>query len=358
MALLFMDSADHYATADLTEKWTTKQDAEIESGGRNGTNCIHLGGTSDFGNLTATVLGGIDEVIVGVAFKPHATWGGQASLITFGSVNNWECGLMVNADLTLQPFVAAAVQFLPGYNTAFGYAALIGSPSVVALQGGVWAYVEVRMKCNGSTGTCVVHVNGTEVLDLSDLDTLYSSSVLTRVALGVRGVGTYYCTGFFDDLVVLDTTGDHNNDLLGDVTVAALFPTADGNSHAWVCSTGTPDTGVDHDCVQEAAPNDDTNYVTAGSVGLKSTFAMQDAPAGADIRGVQLLVSARKVAEGPGQVMIVTRSNSTDYDSDALGLGSTSYSYVRQIMDADPATGDPWLEADWNAAEVGMKKTG
>jgi hypothetical protein len=66
----------------------------------------------------------------------------------------------------------------------------------------------------------------------------------------------------------------------------------------------------------------------------------------------------RKGAEGPGQVKLVTRSNSTDYDGAAQGIGGTSYAYVREVREVDPATSAAWLEAAWNAVEIGLKKTG
>jgi len=356
MALLFMDSFDHYATADILEKWTTSPNASllaIGAYGRNSTSGLRMP-VGALNSVQMTCLGGIAEVILGVAIKPNVHTGAQATTpIVFGSAGAWECGICLNADLTLQPFTVNSGSYVPGASSDYG---LVGSATAAALQVGVWSYLEVQMKCDGSTGTCVIRINGTEVKNLTGLDTLYTSATLTRFALGCRASTEVQLD--FDDLVVMDLNGSYNNAFLGDVTISALLPTGDGNSHAWLLSTGTPDTGVDYQCVDDAVPNDDTDYVSTSTLTAKSTYTFPDAPAGADIRAVQILASVRKAAEGPGQVKLVVRSNATDYEGAAQGIAGTSYAYVREIRETDPATAAAWTESGWNAAEVGVKKTG
>jgi hypothetical protein len=356
MALLFMDSFDHYATADILEKWTTSPNASllaIGAYGRNSTSGLRMP-VGALNSIQMTCLGGVSEVILGIAIKPNVHTGAQATTpIVFGSAGAWECGVCLNADLTLQPFTVNSGSYVPGASTNY---TLVGTATATALQVGTWAYLEVQMKCDGSTGTCVIRLNGTEVKNLTGLDTLYTSATLTRFALGCRASTEVQLD--YDDLVAMDLSGSRNNAFIGDVTISALLPTGDGNSHAWLLSTGTPDTGVDYQCVDDAVPNDDTDYVSTSTLTAKSTYAMQDCAAGADIRAVQVLASVRKGAEGPGQVKLVTRSNSTDYDGTAQGIGGTSYSYLRQVLETDPATSAAWLEAAWNAVEIGVKKTG
>jgi hypothetical protein len=355
MALLFMDSFDHYATADIAEKWTavTGGTPAIGAYGRNSTSGLRLNSGVRPG-VSATVLGDVSEAIVGVAVKP-TVWTGAAmsAIITFGSGTQWECGLMLLADLTVRPFVVASAAWAgPGSDTTNAWAVLLGSASSVALQVGVWAYLEVRMKCDGSTGTCTVRLNGTEILALTGLDTLYTSATLSRVA--VAAATTISAAAIdIDDLVVMDTTGSLNNVFLGDVTISAIYPSAVGNSTGW-----TPSAGSNYDCCNEAVVNDDTDYVAATTLATKDLYAFTDAPAGADIKAVQLCIAARKGAEGPGQLTPVVRSASTDYDKTAQGIGGTSYSYLRTVVETDPATAAAWTESGFNAAEWGFKKTG
>jgi hypothetical protein len=151
----------------------------------------------------------------------------------------------------------------------------------------------------------------------------------------------------------MNTTGAVNNDFLGDVTVTALYPSGAGTTSGW-----TPSAGSNYQNVDETPANDDTDYNSTATLNAKDTYAMQDCAAGADIRAVQILAAVRKGAEGPGQVKLVTRSSSTDYDGAAQGIGGTSYSYVREIRETDPATAAAWSESGWNAVEIGLKKTG
>lgn len=352
MSLLFMDSFDHYATADILEKWTSADNISrltIGAYGRNSTNGLQIPNTSNTTWVSATVLGGVTEAIFGMAIKVGAVHlSNTIAIIAFGSSNDWECGLALNPDSTVQPYtVNNSSGFSPGH---YQYFATIGSASSVALQTGVWAYLEVKMKCDATTGTCIVRINGTEVLNLSGLDTLWVSSTLTRVAIG--GAGTLSTWFYTDDLVVMDTNGSVNNSFLGDVTVSALYPSGAGTTTGW-----TPSAGSNYDCVNESAPNDDTDYNATATLDAKDTYAMQDCAVGADIRAVQILAAVRKGAEGPGQVKLVTRSNSTDYDGTAKGIAGTSYSYVRDIREVDPATSAAWSESGWNAVEIGIKKT-
>lgn len=349
MSLLFMDSFDHYATADLTEKWTSKSGSVSTIGayGRNSTNGL----LQDDGYLSATVLGGVDEVIVGVAVKiTHASPTLASGFIGFGTSTNWQCALAVNPDLTLQPMCVNSTGWAPGKDAQ--YAPLIGTPSTYALQVGVWAYIEVRMKCNATTGTCLVRVNGTEVLNLTGLDTSWDGTSLTRFALGGQWAVSHFAFQY-DDLVVMDLNGSVNNAFLGDVTVTALYPSGAGTTSGW-----TPSAGSNYQNVDETSPNDDTDYNSTATLNAKDTYAMQDCAAGADIRAVQILATVRKGSEGPGQVKLVTRSSSTDYDGSARGIGGTTYSYVREIRETDPATAAAWSESGWNAVEIGLKKTG
>jgi len=355
MALLFMDSFDHYATADILEKWTTSPNASllaIGAYGRNSTSGLRMP-VGALNSVQMTCLGGIAEVILGVAIKPNVHTGAQATTpIVFGSAGAWECGICLNADLTLQPFTVNSGSYVPGASSDYG---LVGSATAAALQVGVWSYLEVQMKCDGSTGTCVIRINGTEVKNLTGLDTLYTSATLTRFALGCRASTEVQLD--FDDLIVLDLNGSLNNGLTGDMTVSLLLPTGDGNSTTWDDSTGgSPPENWPN--VDETSPNDDTDYNSTSTLNAKDLYTFEDAPAGSDIRAVQVLASVRKGAEGPGQVKLVTRSASTDYDGAAQGIGGTAYSYVRQVLETDPATAAAWSESGFNAAEFGIKKTG
>jgi len=358
MALLFMDSFDHYATEDITEKWTgvTPDPTKVAIGayGRNGTQGVKVPSAYAYTCLYATVLGGVDEAIIGVAIKPAKFTGtlGTSGIVMFGSALAWECGLYLHTDLTVQPFRVTAGPYVPGYELGAGNFTLIGSASAVALQVGVFAYLEVQMKCaNAPDGTCTVRINGTEVLALTGLDTLYTSATLSRIGLACGYNNNTVMD--YDDLVVMDTTGAVNNAFLGDVTISALLPSGAGTTSGW-----TPSAGSNYQNVDEALVNDDTDYNSTSTLNAKDTYAMANVAAGADIRAVQIVTAQRKGAEGPGKIKHVVRSGGTDYDLTEQGIGGTTYSFLRSVVETDPATAAAWSESGFNAVEIGIKKTG
>ena len=70
MALLFCDSFDHYATAQLAMKWFSATDFTIGAYGRNGTNGLRSTHNDSYAykNLAA----GIATIYAGFAFKTSA----------------------------------------------------------------------------------------------------------------------------------------------------------------------------------------------------------------------------------------------------------------------------------------------
>jgi len=379
MALLFMDSFDHYATADIAKKWTqlvsgngTPTATVIGAYGRNSSNAPRFTAVGFLGSggrsepLGITVAPANNVCIVGCAVKysslsllavgtkPSVSyWGDGTSdssnwLASISETNTYQLWFRVNTNGTISAMRGNA-----------GASVVLGTTST-ALQVGVWAYVEIKALIDPSAGTVDIRINGVSGLSLTGQNTRTSAnSGWTNCGFGYftqTGAGTI--TADFDDLVVMDGSGARNNDFLGDVTIGCLYPDADGNSHAWVLSTGTPDNNEDYLCIDEALVNDDTDYISTNVLNAKSTFSMEDVAAGANIKAVQIVSSQRKAAEGPGKIKHVVRSNSTDYDLTEHGIGGTSYAFLRSVVETDPATAAAWDEAGFNAAEYGIKKTG
>jgi len=368
MALLFMDSFDHYATADITEKWTAVGVLEssgfatapaIGAYGRNATSGLRtsMGAPNSVGLPMCVTVAPSDNVcLVGFAFKPSsfaAIAVGPSSAAAFWNAN-WVLSVRMNNS---QLWYARLNQdgTISIFRDVSGTGTLLGTTSL-ALQAGVWTYLEFRVTVHDSTGTVDVRFNGTPAMTgLTGQNTRGTGAVNTwnAVRVGYVNAETTPITFDFDDLVVMDASGSYNNAFIGDVTISILNPNGAGNSTDW-----TPSAGSNYQCVDEDLVNDDTDYVSSSTLNAKDLYAMEDCAAGADIRAVQVVTAMRKGTEGPGKIKHVIRSNSTDYDSAEMGLGGTAYSFNRTIWETDPATAAAWTESGWNAAEVGVKKTG
>jgi len=149
---------------------------------------------------------------------------------------------------------------------------------------------------------------------------------------------------------VLDGSGAVNNDFLGDTKSETLRPTGAGTATGW-----TPSTGSNWQNVDDTAPNDDADYNSTSTAGATDTFALGDlATTPAAIYGVQACVEIRKDDAGSRSAALVLRSGGTAY------VGATqsvldAYTVLREIWEADPATGLPWTAAAVNNLEVGYR---
>ena len=359
MALLFVESFDGYATADIPYAWTATSGAPaIASGGRTDNGLVM---NAVVESVQATAIGGVSEVVIGVAVKiaafPNDGW--RYAILTVGSAVYWEAALAINPDGTFQTCTSDATTNNMSPGSPY-YLTPVGAATSVSVTVDEWTYLEWKIKVHGTTGSSVVRLNGVEQLNATGIDTLTSSTTLTRVGLGGSGTGGATATTVtFDDLYVASTSGGSVTDFLGDVTVEHLHPQTDavdaGTNAGWTCSTGS-----DHGAlVDDATPDGDTTYVSADT-NVKDTWNYPDlSVANATIHGVQVRTLARKTATGTAQFKNLARPTTTDNQGATTHAPSaTTYAYYRDIWEknADDGVSD-WLVSDINGAEFGVERT-
>lgn len=353
MALLFLDSFDHYATADLLEKWTTTpsvfgNNTSIHAtAGRRSSGALQVQffGSPGAGAAVKTLAPTGATAIVGMSVASNALTGGTAITL---------CQVLSGGTVQVSLVADTAASVLKVYRGGYTAGTLLGTSSAFAL--GTVAYLELQVLLSTTVGTVTVRVNGVAVLTLTGLNTAATGvATWTSVALGqATGETAAACILTFDDLYVLDGSGSApQNTFLGDVRVDARYPTAEGASAAWTPSSGTDNALL----VDETAPNDDTDYTSAGTVGQTDTFVVQDAPVpGAVLYGVQHCLAMKKSDAGTCLVAPVVRHSSTDYVGSDLAPGTT-YAYGLAVQATNPGTAAQWTEADFNAAEFGYTRT-
>lgn len=357
--LLFMDSFDHYATADVTEKWTASA-----VGGAGATVAIAAAGrrsSSAFQWVTgvSTSLGSVGYVhkvlapadataVIGCAFALSGNPAGVNGL-QLASVRNGgtvQLSLRLNSDST--------VSVVRGTVTG----TVLGTTSATVLAGG-FVYLEWKVLLHASSGTVDLRINGSSVLSLTGQNTVNSGGASwTSFTLGHYDGQAGATSGTtqtldFDDLYVLDGAGAAPwNTFLGDCRVDAGHPSAAGAVTDW-----TPSAGANYQCVDETAPNDDTDYTTTDTTNDVDTFAVSDAPTAGTIHGVQVLLNMKKTASGACSVAPIVRHAGTNQVGADLNPSSVSYAYFSQIYATNPGTGAAWTIAGFNAAEFGYKRT-
>ena len=334
MSLLFLDSFDHYATADLTAKWTSITNTPaITSGGRRSTNCVELQSGE---HVKKTLAPGDTTGVVGFALNP----GNPSSafdVFYFMDVASQQVGVRVLSNLTLQ------VQ--RGGSTTLG-------TSTLALNASTYYYIEFKALISNTVGTYEVRVNGVNWVSGTGADTQATANAVWNGIDVVGGNGT----ALVDDLYVLDGVASADptypdNTFLGDVRIDALFPTAEGTTIEW-----TPSTGTNNAALVDETPPDTTDYNSAAAT-EKDTYTMPDVPvSGALILGYQVCLYLEKTDAGACTVAPVIRSVGSDYVGTAIAPSNGSYAYFLAPYSVDPATNLVPTEANWNAGEVGVKR--
>jgi hypothetical protein len=365
MALLFMDSFDHYATADITSKWSalltppsgTGDTSGIAAVGRhtsNGWKMSVTGSSSGASKQLALAPAGIVDpttLICGFAINPVTPF----SLLSNGVSQAVGAG---NPSILCTVRTGAGEQFWirldqAGTLSVFRTSNLVGTTSGGLVQG-AYNFVEIRAVISTS-GQITIRINGVQVLALTAVNIAASGGTTwSELRLGYQAAGAGVSHEWdFDDLYLLDGSGAAPwNAFLGDVRVDARLPTAPGATTGW-----TPSAGANWQNVDDAAPNGDTDYNSGATAPLTDTFVVQDAPVvGAPIFGVQHNLSLKKMDAGICSVCPVVRHGGTDYVGSDVG-SSLGYNYGRAVQQVNPGTGVQWLEADFNAAEFGYKKT-
>lgn len=343
--LLFMDGFDHYVTADITVKWTAINGGSVSIGafGRRSSNGLRCNGGDQWvaksplspapsGNLVVFGVGMLlNDSFAGLTFQGNPV--GQQIGVRLSGSHQWYLAVKTTGAIELRR----------------GDGTLLGTTSLGLTQS-VYHYIEGEIVTATSGATAKLWIDGVQALDLTGLNTANSGSNgwdTFRLASG-QSMDTR-----FDDVYLCDGSGSLNITRRGDCRVDALYPTGAG------ANTGfTPLSGSNYQMVDETAPDADTTYNLAATAALKDTFPVTDAAApGADIYGVQLLASARKLDASAAGHTPVIRIGSTDYDGTEQGLAQT-YDYIRQMYEQTPE-GSPqdWTSDIVNAAEFGYKKS-
>jgi hypothetical protein len=327
MALLWIDGFDHYSAAQSTRMY---EDGSIWS---MSTTIARTGQAAnphyqDFG-LKKYLGTNAGTLICGFAYyndnDPYQPW---TWLVRFYDGTTEQCRLERGYEGKLR---------LYGNNT------LLAESPAVTYRGKQWCYIEIKITF-GNPGSYEVRVNTRTVMSGTGRTTSTANNYANWV--GWHGPNA----DWIDDLYICDNTGTYNNDFLGDIKVITILPNADGSNTGWTPSTGTSHYAV----VDESPANDDTDYLYTSTAGATDTENFQDITLTGSIRGILQLACIRKDDAGARSAALICRVGTTDYEGPEVSLG-TSYTYLQQIRESNPATGSPWTVADINAAQFGVR---
>lgn len=208
----------------------------------------------------------------------------------------------------------------------------------------------------GAPGRTAFFLNGIEILSYEGtltgdiVSVLCGGNPLTHALTdGGYGWANY---AYFDDFYV--DGGIETHEAPPPDRFLASLASAAGDSAQWTPTGAATNVA----CVDEAVPNDDTDYVKAETVDLVDLYETADITLPTDYGIVSVIPIAlvKRMASGPTVKLVAADGVSTNLESSEQTPGTT-YGYVSATMPLAPDGGD-WTEAKVNAAQFGIKSTG
>lgn len=341
MALRWLDSFQHYATADIAAKYTSTTGTVgiVAAVGRRGGSTLRAPNNTSVASSVTKTIDAQGTWTVGAALKILRNPAGASAiaLIALLDAGTLQVDLRINGDETLSVTRNGTVL---GTTTArFGI--------------GYYQYLELKVVISDTVGTVEVRIDGTSVLSLSSQDTKNTANATAnQIRVGTGAAATVTTTLTWGDLYICDGTGGVNDTFLGDIRVDAFLPSGNGNSSQLAGSDGN--STDNYLLADESTPNGDTDYLSSATIGNKDTYAFSDISyTPTAIVGIQTVLSA-KIDSGARSLAACVRSGGTDYDGATVAL-TTSYVFYPEIRQVDPATALAWTKTNFNAIEMGSK---
>ncbi len=362
--LTFIDSFAHYASGDQAKKWTIGGSGVSlnPSGGRDNRPYLSLTGSGPM--ITLPKQSGQSQVVLGVAYRntlPY--WGDMLRIGVAGDhppTDPANGPPYIDDAVTLRSISDGTLYLhYEGWKLQGGsYSGIQANSGIITLppdniQVNQWYYLELKLTWSGSDNAMGVELRVNEQTVFSDPAPVFVQSG-TGYPILLGDFSYYYVllnVGNWQDLYVLDDTGSHNTDYLGDSKVICVYPRADGSHTDW-----TPDTGTDHYArVNEHPPDDATSYVHADTAGAIDTYFFDAVTLISDIQGVQLNTWAQKEDAGQRQIAAVCVSGGADHAGANVKALNTSWGDTREIWERNPDGGGQWTPGAIDAAEFGVK---
>lgn len=341
MALLWLDGFEGYGeTVDgnpapsgiLSRKYGTivGDTTMLTKAGRHGGMCIYYGGSNN--TIYTPSLTTHDTLIAGCGWYNFST--SDCWILTF--LDGATIGMTLR-----KKSGASELQLYRG-------GTLVDTTVGLNLHQANWYYVEMKIKCNTSTGTYEVRVGGKTVLSATGVNTKAASNDYHDVA-GFRPVAAR--APRYDDFYICDGSGSVNNDFLGDCKIVRLDSDGDDTTN-W--GTSTPSANH-YENIDETETDDDTSYLEESTSTTLDLFDYEDVSGLGTIHGVQLSTECRDTDANTFSIITPIESGGNQYDDSVQSIGTTNYVTKMRVAGTDPDTASLWTLGGINAAKFGIK---
>ena len=396
MSLLFSDGFDSYTAnasnqADLKSKWGNLDweqnagltgayqptDTYVGPTGRGGTgNYLRMHYTAQSGSFyfVERALGAQTAIIVGFALR----WFRVSDTYEIGSLDTTQSAyrydfLSFGWPETVVPHTGHRLNL--GFRVLEGnYVGLytgddgntwtaheVARTPYPVIRDNVWMFFEAKFSTDGDM---VMRIDGEEVWNETGLELNHHGAGYPYAYLGHIGgkgwfPGLFGFRGMFpswrydyDDFYIASNDGQGLTDLVGDVRVATVRPSAPGAFTEWLpFPPDTPNWATVNDVVYD----DDATNVAATVVGATDTYVLEAITNPGSILAVQYTFRARRFQTDVSQIAPIMRlpSGATGI-ADALEVPA-DWNSVSLTYDSNPVTGLPWQLADLVDNQHGMR---
>lgn len=274
----------------------------------------------------------------------------------------WDSGAIVNSNCRIISFADASLNNLIEIRADGNYNAYLfvngsqkGNATVIIPN--QYYHYGLDVKIDGSAGWANFYLDGALAANFSGNT---GTTQIARFTAGASGAVQWdggIKTSSFDDLTIDDTTGEAAAAKVPIITYKYIAPNGDGNYSGF---TGSDGNQVNNSLlVDEIPPNGDTDYVIAGSSGLKDSYALGDySPSpNSTVAAVIPIAIARKMSAAQIQLKLGTRVSGTDLVGSAQEL-TTSFGLMKWERQTAKPGGGAWDETAVDGAEFYQESAG
>jgi hypothetical protein len=228
----------------------------------------------------------------------------------------------------------------------FGGTLIGDSTAGIAIAQNVWNYIECLTSVSATVGIVTIMLNGVQIFTFTGNTKAQATAIIGFIKLGTNS-NTY-----IQDVYVLDSTGTYNNTFLGDCRISAY--NAAGVGTAGINQYTANGAATVWQCTKDATPDDDATYASDNTPGDRMSVTAATTALTGGFAAVVHVSRVRKDDAGTRTVAQTITSGGVDAVASNVNPG-TSYAYHLQISEVDPNTSVPWLQAGFNAVQMGLE---
>jgi hypothetical protein len=362
MARIFHNTCgDDYDTAHAYLKWDQVGNIAVVSGisGMTG-NCIRMfAGGSNPVAARRNLPSNYSELIAGMRYRsPGLPVSNSKIFAAFWDTGNMQIALFTDSSGRITAWVGdnSDEPDVPhGTQIAATASGLIRPNTNCHIE------YDIVFAHGSATGSLVIKVNSQIVASVASVVTANFSGTSNQFSIH-SGSSDFWNGQYFDDIYVNSTADDgtHKNmGFDGDQQVLLFLPTGVGQFTQMAIGGSIP-AATNWQSVNSAIPNDGVTLVSAGSVGLKDTYALGNLPA--NVAAITCIASSLDIetdASGLGagaQIAPMLGNGSSTITGASVSL-NTDWNDTSQYWGQNPITSSAWQITDFPALEVGLTRT-